>query len=180
MAASALDRDYVHRVAAAIEARSGRSVQVIAENIADFERGFATWDDQVRLARWREFEPDLVVLAIGENVAAFEDQATQEQFRESVASLLQALARGHGRPAILVRSCFWPEPVRDGLLHQACARVGGTFVDVSGLSQDESNAARSEREYVHAGVGAHPGDRGMQRLADLLLAALGIGSADPD
>jgi hypothetical protein len=180
MAASCLDRDYVHRVAAAVEARSGRSVPVIAENIADFEREFPTWDDQARLARWCTFDPDLVVLAIGENVAAFEHQATQEQFRDRVVSLLLALVRTPGRPIILVRSCFWPEPIRDGLLRQACTRVNGTFIDISRLSQDESSYARSERVYVHAGVGAHPGDRGMQRLADLLLAALGIGSVDPD
>ena len=50
--------------------------------------------------------------------------------------------------------------------------MGGVFVDISGLGKDESNYARSERSFAHGGVAAHPGDKGMQAIADALLKAI--------
>ena len=46
------------------------------------------------------------------------------------------------------------------MLKQACGDVGGIFVDVGALGKDEANFARSERQFAHAGVAAHPGDKG--------------------
>jgi lysophospholipase L1-like esterase len=71
-----------------------------------------------------------------------------------------------------VRSSFWQNTTKDEILKQACQEAGGVFVDISGLSKDESHFARSERSYAHSGVAAHPGDKGMQAIADALLAAL--------
>jgi hypothetical protein len=50
--------------------------------------------------------------------------------------------------------------------------VGGTFVDISALSKDEKNYARSERPYKHAGVAHHPGDRGMAAIAEEIMKAV--------
>ena len=44
--------------------------------------------------------------------------------------------------------------------------VGGVFVDISRLSKDESNYARSERTFAHGGVAGHPGDKGMKGIAN--------------
>jgi hypothetical protein len=85
--------------------------------------------------------------------------------------LLQGL-KADRRPAIVVRSCFWPNQAKDQILKQACLEVGGIFVDIGPLSKDESNYARSERQFQHAGVAAHPGDKGMQAIADAILAAI--------
>jgi hypothetical protein len=95
------------------------------------------------------------------------------QFAASVEKLLDQV-RGDRRPTIIVRSCFWPDQAKDEALRQACRQVGGTFVDIRGLSKDEANYARSERDFQHAGVAAHPGDRGMQAIADAILKALGL------
>lgn len=77
-----------------------------------------------------------------------------------------------GNPSIIVRSSFWSNKTKDEILRQACEAAGGVFVDISGLSTDESHYARSERRYAHKGVAAHPGDKGMQAIADALLAAI--------
>jgi hypothetical protein len=73
---------------------------------------------------------------------------------------------------LIVRSCFWPDKTKDEILQQACAAAGGTFVDIRALGRDESNDARSERKIEHAGVAAHPGDKGMKAIADAILNAL--------
>ena len=45
-------------------------------------------------------------------------------------------------------------------------------MDIGHLSKDESNYARAERDFKHKGVAAHPGDRGMQAIADAILEAI--------
>ena len=67
-----------------------------------------------------------------------------------------------------MRSTFWPDTVKDAILRQVCQDAGGTFVDISHLGADEKNYARSEREFSHAGVAAHPGDAGMAAIAEAI------------
>ena len=92
------------------------------------------------------------------------------QFKSSLGKLLGRF-KGPGT-TLVVRSCFWADAAKDGILREACAAAGGTFVDIGALGKDESNYARAERKFEHAGVAAHPGDKGMKAIADALLAAL--------
>jgi len=50
--------------------------------------------------------------------------------------------------------------------------VDGIFVDAGAIGRDPSNSARAEREFKHAGVAAHPGDKGMKALADAIVRAV--------
>jgi len=171
MAATALDKDYVHLLAAVIAAQTTKPPQLMIANISDFERGYAAYDVAAKAQPFLAFKPDLVILAIGENVGILTNAAAKATFKTSLVRLLTALKQGDD-PVIFVRSCFWANKAKDELLRQACAEVGGVFVDISALAKDEANYARSERKIAHAGVANHPGDRGMQAIADALLAAL--------
>jgi len=171
MAASALEKDYVHLLTRSVATLTGTTPVTMVENLADFERQYGTYDLGPKLKTFIAFKADLVILAIGENVESLTTDASKAAFKASVLKLLRAL-KDVGNPTILVRSSFWPDPVKDGILKQVCAEVGGVFVDISALSKDESHYARSERDYAHSGVAAHPGDKGMQAIADALLAAL--------
>jgi hypothetical protein len=171
MAASAEDKDYVHRVAAAIERHTGSPSQLRVLNIADFERNYATYDIDGQLRDAFAFDPDLVVIAIGENVPALASAEAQAQFKAGVSNLLRcALARRH--PLVVVRSCFWADPVKDQILRQAAEEAHAAFVDAGPLGRDPANAARAERSFTHDGVAGHPGDRGMQALADAIVGAV--------
>ena len=57
-------------------------------------------------------------------------------------------------------------------MKEACAMAGGVFIEVSALAKEERNYARSERKIEHAGVGGHPGDAGMQAIAEAIVAEL--------
>lgn len=171
MAASDREKDYVHVLVRAIAGINGRSPEVMIDNIADFERHYEAFDARARLAKHLVFRPDLVIVAIGENVPALASEQSRSAFKNSMVNLLKTL-KAHGDPKIVVRSCFWPDKTKDDILKQACAEVGGVFVDIGGLSQDESHYARSERSYAHAGVAAHPGDKGMKAIADAILEGL--------
>jgi uncharacterized protein len=168
MAASAEDKDYVHLVARAVAQRTGIEPQIKVKNIADFERNYATFDVDGELKDLFAFDPDLVVLAIGENVPALDSDDSKAKFKAGVRGLLRcALAKRH--PLLVVRSSFWPDAAKDQLLAQACEEANARFVDAGPIGRDPANAARSERSFAHDGVAGHPGDRGMKALADAIV-----------
>ncbi len=171
MAASSEDKDYVHLLTSDLAQHTGSTPQIMVRNIADFERNYATYDVDLHLQDLFTFDPDLVVLAIGENVPALGSEEAKAQFKAGVINILRcALARRH--PLVVVRSCFWADAAKDEMLTQACQEAGGIFVNAGPLGRDAANAARAERSFTHDGVAGHPGDKGMKALADAIVQAV--------
>jgi hypothetical protein len=170
MAASSIEKDYVHVLARSISEITGTSPVIMIKNIYHFEKGHRTYD-LAQLKEQMEFKADTVILAIGENVPGVRSEDAQAQFKASVLRLLTAL-KDASNPTIIVRSSFWADKNKDKVLKDACAEAGGIFVDNSALRNDKSNYGRSERSYKNGMVGAHPGDKGMQAIADSLLTAM--------
>lgn len=171
MAATAEAKDYVHLVTKALAEKSGAAPEVLVKNIADFERSHVGYDLATKLKDAVDFPADLIIVAIGENVPGLKTTEDKAQFQSSVIKLLTAV-KGDRKPMILVRSCFWADAAKDEALQQACAAVGGIYVNISSLSKDEGNYARSERPYKNQGVANHPGDKGMAAIAEALVKAL--------
>jgi hypothetical protein len=171
MAASAEEKDYVHVLTNSLAKLLGRQPEIRVKNVADFERHYETYDAEAGLKGDLDFSPDTVVVAIGENVPPLASEDAKAKFKASFVRLLTTL-KSRGKPAIFVRSCFWPDKAKDDVLREAAVATGGVFVDISGLSKDESNYARSERKFAHAGVAGHPGDQGMKAIAQALLQAM--------
>ncbi len=174
MAAGAAEKDYVHLVVQAFSKPVTGGIpapKFMVQNIADFERECATYPVEEKLREFINFKPDLLILAIGENVPELSTPESETQFHNSVVALLKAFQKG-GNPTIIVRSSFWPVPNKDTILKQAADDAGAIFVDISDLSKDEANYARSERQIAHTGVAAHPGDRGMKAIADAIVNAV--------
>ncbi|MCB1208161.1 MAG: SGNH/GDSL hydrolase family protein [Verrucomicrobiales bacterium] len=171
MAASEESKDYVHLVTKALAAKSGVAPEALVKNIADFERAYVGYDLAEKLKEAIEFRPDLIILAIGENVPAVKSAEEGVKLQKSVTELLRVLV-GDRHVTVLVRSCFWANAAKDDALRKACSAVGGIFVDISELSKDEGNFGRAERAFKHAGVANHPGDKGMAAIAAALVKAL--------
>ena len=171
MAATSLDKDYVHVVTKALATKQGATPVIMVKNVADFERNHVGYDIAGKYADAAAFKADLVILCIGENVAALKTPEAQAKYQEQVTALLKTL-KSNPQAAIIVRSSFWPSEAKDSAMRKACEAVGGTFVDISALSKDERNYARSERPYKHAGVANHPGDRGMAAIAEEIVKAV--------
>lgn len=168
MAASAEEKDYVHIVTKAIAEWADSQPQILVKNIADFERHYATFDIEAELKEALEFEADLVIFAVGENVAEFDSAEAQTRFKDAFKKLIETFqTRSH--PRIVVRSCFPLMKAKDEALKQAAQETGVAYADLSSMTPDESNYARSERSIEHSGVAGHPGDRGMQRIADAIV-----------
>ncbi len=171
MAASAMAKDYVHVLARSLGEITGKAPELLAENIAEFELDYDTYDVSARLGKYTDFRADLAVVAIGENVSPLDDAESQGRFRAAFLALLTALWDS-GVSAIVVRGTFWTDETKDRIMSEACAAAGAAFVDISPLGRTESNYARSERSFTHDAVGAHRGDRGMKAIADAILGAI--------
>lgn len=171
MAASREEFDYVHRLLNSIRQHTAEEPESKVRNIADFERGLDQFAIAESLKPELDFGADLVVIAIGENVSALATEEARTRYAKAFASLLSEIGK-HGSPTILVRSCFWADSAKDPIMQQACQAAKVVWVDMSDLGSDEKNFARSERTIEHAGVAGHPGDRGMQAIADRLWKAI--------
>jgi len=179
MAASSEENDYAHLILQFLTKASGKQPQSIITNIVAFEQNFETYDIDVNLKKDIAFKPDLVIVAIGENVPELTSGQAKIAFKSSMDNLLGKL-KAASEPTIVVRSCFWPNPVKNAIMKQACDEVGGIFVD-AGLGKDDRNFARSERQFSNKDVADHPGDRGMRAIADIILKSLGMfGKSEKD
>lgn len=170
MAASTVSNDYVHLVVRGLERVYRQKVEAHVLNIAEFERNFKDYDLAGGLANEIAFEPDLVVLAIGENVPALTKKEDAAEYGKAFGRLIHLFQHDRKRPpTILVRGVFWSNPVKDGQMKAAAARTGATFIkcDISG---EEGMTAKGLFE--HPGVQGHPGDNGMREIARRILNAL--------
>jgi lysophospholipase L1-like esterase len=171
MAASAVELDYVHLLTAEISRATSTTPRIRVRNIADFERGYEKFDIDSSLKADLEFDPDLVIVAIGENVAELSTPEARDGFSLAFSRLLTAI-KSRKPKVIVVRSCFGRNPPKDQILRKSSSAVDALFVDISKLADEESNFARSERVIEHAGVAGHPGDKGMRAICDAILEAI--------
>lgn len=172
MAASTSEKDYVHLLLKRFaDISGGKQPEVMIANVAEFEMNYDSYDIEAAFKKYADFRADIVILAIGENVPELTSIDAPGLYRDSLRRAVRLLKEG-GSPSILMRSSFWAEPTRDGILQQVCDEFGGTYLDIAHLSADESNHARFEHEFQRADVGDHPGDKGMARIAEAIWNAV--------
>jgi hypothetical protein len=171
MAASSEDKDYVHILYNRITQATAGKPKIRVKNIANFERRLTDYNLQEELKQVLAFNADVIVIAVGENIASPTTDEAKAQFESAFANLFAKLKK-HGQPTLFVRSQFWQDTQKDGLMKRACESAGGVFIDISKLGSNAANFARAERQIEHAGVAGHPGDQGMVELANALWNAI--------
>lgn len=186
MAASVPEKDFVHVLTAALEARTGGHLRLSITETKDgpagtepanivnvagtLERSYTKYSN-APLQKQLDWKPDIVVLQCGENVVR--DKFEPAPFKEALRSLLNAL-QAAGSPQIFVTSqILSPGGALDDLKNEVCAEDPShrTYVDLSSFCKDPTNYARSEPYYTGIITG-HPGDKGMARIASTLLEAM--------
>ncbi len=171
MAASAKEKDYVHVLMNRIAKAAGGNPRVMVKNIAPFERTLTDYNIREQLKDELNFAADVVIIALGENASTPTTDDARVRFSKAFLNLFTELKKQNS-PVIFVRGQFWKNSNKDNLLKQACEKTGGIFIDTSKIGLDESSYARAERKFKHAGVAAHPGDKGMQQVADAFWHAI--------
>ena len=129
MAASAREKDYVHLVTRGIEAKTGRKADLRVRNLADFERNFRTWSPAENLKAEVAFNPDYLVIALGENAPNLPTQDDRLAYRKAFKELLGVFMDGRPeRPNTVVRGVFWPNAAKDYEMEHVASDYAVPFV----------------------------------------------------
>ena len=166
MAASCAENDFVHLVTRGIEAETGRKADVRVRNVADFERGFATWRPSPEIDELVAFDAEYLVFAIGENTHNLATAEERAAYTEAIRRFFALFVRGRTKPHAVVRGVFWPCPWKDVCLAHAASDLALTFVPTA---FGDSIGMDAWGRYWHSGVARHPGDAGMAALAAAIL-----------
>lgn len=162
MAASQKGRDYVHRLMAKVREKAPDAAFSICQ-VADWERhyreGYTTFP---LYAEARRFEADVIVMRFIENCpgADFDEDA----FGRELGLLLDYL-NPTGKAKLILSTGFWHHPGDPAITDFARVR-NLPLVPLGDLGEDP--AMKAIGLFDHAGVANHPGDLGMEAIADRL------------
>ncbi len=169
MAASAPEKDYVHQTVALLEQKWG-PVDYAFVNFSKWEVNY--WDDTVLrdCETYLEFEPDIVVLRIGENIwsRAVRDKLQEIDLHPHCTLMVESFAKKGAK--ILLTDLFWPHEPIDSVIRRVAEEGNYPLVHLGDLGESDENKAIGLFE--HTGVAAHPGDLGMYRIAERIAAAI--------
>ena len=157
MAASAPEKDYVHRLYGMLT-ESGRAVCMMIRQASHWERNFKDPECLAEYERERAFGADLVIVRLGENIV----KADVPFVREALRALVSHVAKRGAK--VLLTTGFWRNEPRDLAFREAAAEIGCPCVDIA--CEDESQMALGR--FAHHGVAIHPGDEGMEMIAKRL------------
>ena len=166
MAASSKEKDYVHLVVAELDKKYGKVDYCIAQG-AMWEWGYRNTEEVLDeyYSALKEFDADIVVIRIGENITAAKhlEVSCKPHFAKAVDYLAGNAEK------VIITDMFWYSVYND-CLKEVCEEKGHTFCHLTDLEQDEKTMAKGLFE--HQGVAGHPGDYGMQCIADRILAKI--------
>ena len=161
MAASAPEKDYVHRLFAKLT-ENGQDVYMRIRQCAFWERNYLNDDVLSNYEEERAFNPDIVVFRLGENVLEEDKPYFKDALRKFIAQICP-----NGKTVFT--TCFWKNDIVDQAIEEIAQERGEVCLD-GWLSKDESNMAIGQFE--HGGVAGHPSDKGMEATADLIFSVL--------
>ena len=171
MAASRPENDYVHILTKDIVQAAGGTPTIMATYNAQFEWNYNTTYDWSSLQPQLDFTPDIVIVAIGENLAPLGTEQSKNEFAVAFARLL-AQFKSNGNPAIVVRSSFIADPTF-GVMRHVADTAGAVYVEQTWIGNDAHNHAYSEPYYAHNNAfNGHPGNQGMAVIAKSLYSSI--------
>lgn len=174
MAASSREKDYVHLLFKKIEKKLfDRNICIRISNFAAFERNPASFEGQ-SIDALVNFKPDIIIFQLGENVRIGE-QDVPLMFEDKYIELINCFKKPIN-PLIICTTPFFPSLQKNKVIEKVALLTNSYLVDLSHLPLLESeNYAKNERNYTGDktvwkvdGIGIHPGDVGMENIAQQL------------
>ena len=163
MAASDKDHDYVHVLFRKLT-ESGKNVCFFVKQLAVWERNHEEEYNDF-YTDIGEFNPDIIVFRLGENVNR---QASLEVYEAATEKLLDFI--GHGTAKLVLTTCFWKHGVADDAVRNICKKRGLEPTELNDLG--DMPEMKAIGLFEHSGVAAHPGDLGMENIAQRIYNAL--------
>ena len=176
MAASRPENDYYHLVTDYLRLTYGE-VGSYAVNYSQWE--FQSYD---RAETYSIIDPylspelDLVTIQLSENVT------NMSTFESDFESLIEYVKLNAPNARILIIDDFWDDDSKSEIKEAVAGRTGVTFLPLDDIKDDPEyqcgeNAVVYDSDGIehvvdHEGVEQHPGDKGMQYIADAIINAL--------
>lgn len=166
MAASALEKDYVHVVAKEVLQKDSEATFCVCQaaewecNCYDGEKTF----EHFKAAR--DFKADIIIMRLVENCPR--DNYNSDLFMEEYGKLVSYL-NGSRKAKIIITTGFWKH-IADGAIREYARRNEYPLVELNDLGEDEKMKAIGLFE--HDGVANHPGDLGMEKIAERIFNVL--------
>ena len=192
MAATSRDKDYVHLLESQILAKND-AVEVKAVNISPYEKYFYDWtmigDTKDKYANWNA---DIIIATFGANVknGANENDSSYENdyiFSPDKYKKIIDKFNPDGDALVIAGATALTNSGIVDVIAEAASTYGYTYVDMTEWTAREYLAHDYEDEIlayyrevtgdttltsVNSGVLNHPGDKGMEKIAEELWAAL--------
>jgi len=184
MASTAFTNDWVARVKTAINALNSS---------ATYERIYASpleHCETIAAARaWIEenessftADVDLVIIEIGDNV---NNDTKRQVFTTSWPELLHSIRTHSPHARIIVAGIWFSTAATKQIITTNCAKYGAEFVDINGLRSETTEATAGDTIHysdgttgtISAGQATHPGDKGMQAIAEAILKKMAMTDA---
>lgn len=167
MAASSIDNDYVHILAKRVLEKKENASFCIAQ-CAAWERAF--WDDGIydKFEVAKNFAPDILIFRLGENVQAGDFE--KYDFKEGMRNLIKYLTLKNPDAKIIFTTNFWIKESVDNAIIEVAKEYGKEAHDLGLLGENPEMKAIGL--FAHSGVAAHPGDKGMKAIADVIWSEL--------
>ena len=166
MAASSPDKDYVHLLIEKFRTEYRSDTSFCIAQVADFEREFDKGNLSESIEKGyslaKEYMPDIIIMFFGANVSK-EYEKTQEhkiKFGAAYEQLRNYLVNDHS--IVFHSQGFYIRPVLDAEKEEVARKYGDTFINIENIRN---------REETH-GLFNHPGDLGMQEIADTFWKAI--------
>lgn len=166
MAASDKDKDYVHILMREIRKLDPDAAFCICQ-VSEWETSYKEGSTKYRLyENARRFQADIIVMRFIENCPGSDFDAAL--FKKELAGLLAYVDPQH-RAAIILTTGFWRHP-GDAAIAEYGRENHLPVVVLGDLGEDDRMKAIGLFE--HTGVANHPGDLGMQKIAERILDEL--------
>ena len=160
MAASAPEKDYVHLLYSKLCAAGVKPYMMIRQ-ASGWEVGILQDDILDKFADEHAFDADIVIYRLGENVK----KETKYAFREKLESFIAHICP---RGKVIFSTCFWKNSVVDDAIRDLAAKRGERCVDIVCTAEDQM----ALEPFEHKGVAMHPGDKGMEMIAEKIADAV--------
>ena len=160
MAASAKEKDYVHLLEQAILMKSPNASFCICQ-VADWERLYKNGSETLhKYESARLFGADIIVIRAVENCP--KDDFDKLSFKKELNTLIRYLDK-EKKAHVIISTGFWHHPGNDALRSYA-KEHNFPCVELGDLGDNE--AMKALGLFEHTGVANHPGDLGMQMIAE--------------
>lgn len=167
MAASSKDKDYVHIVIKKVlEKRPDASFCIC--QASEWERGYFDGEKALeKFADAHDFGADIVIFRIIENCRTnvFDSELFLKEYKRFVSWLCE---KKNAR--VIATDGFWRHEKGDEMIKKAAEEEGYTLVNLGDLGDAAENKAIGLFE--HEGVALHPGDKGMEAIAERIFEAI--------